>query len=119
MSGFTALDLIDDEPGPERDRKFAAHLDAQVEAFKVMHPLDADSPEEWLSIRAGHLQALTASMHGEGFDNFTNLHEKLQRNLIWLLDELANEIVATSDIVAHMRARKIQAENARKAARAA
>jgi hypothetical protein len=116
MSGFTALDLIDDEPGPERTRKFNAHLDAQCAAFKVLHPQDAESPGEWLAIRAGHLQALTASMNGDGFDRFTNLHEKLQRNLIWLLDELANEIVETIDIAEHMRARKIQAENAKKAA---
>ncbi len=52
-----------------------------------------------LALKTGQLAALTASMIGEGFENFRSMGDSLQHDLLALASNLAHEINAASRVI--------------------
>ena len=48
--------------------------------------------------RINQLAALTATISGEGFDNFTNYDPEVQRSVLWLVHEMACEVEAFNSV---------------------
>lgn len=64
--------------------------------------IDTDPPVATAVTQAGKLSALTCLLNGEGFDVFKCLAETHQRNLIWLIDDLAHEVCAIAQLASDM-----------------
>lgn len=62
-----------------------------------------ESPVDQLTRTAAQLKALTVSMCGEGFENFSNLNPELQGHLLWLADCLADQLKVLSTQVESKR----------------
>lgn len=54
---------------------------------------------DYCSMRAAQLSALTSIISGEGYESFKLFNENVQDNVLWLINELANEVKQLLPIV--------------------
>jgi hypothetical protein len=98
---FTCISRVDFSncSTEERKRRWDSALDAQLEAFETIHPIE--HPFDWATARAAHLQSALSIINGEGFEEFSNCHEDLRRDFVSLMASLSDEIVQTLQIAVH------------------
>lgn len=61
-----------------------------------------DPPCATAVTQAGKLAALTCLMNGDGFDVFDNLAASHKQNIIWLIDDLAHQVLAIAQLACDM-----------------
>jgi hypothetical protein len=55
----------------------------------VTHPMPIF---DYAAMRAEQLHALTQTIMGQGFENFSHCNENIQHNVLWLIQSLAEEL---------------------------
>lgn len=78
----------------------------------IVSDIDTDAPCAAAVTQAGKLRALTVLMNGEGFDVFDSLADPLKRDLIWLLNDLADDVYVLAQLASDLYCmpRKTEAE---------
>lgn len=64
----------------------------------IISRIDTDVPCAAAATLAGKLAAFTCLMNGEGFDVFTSLAESHRRNIVWMIDDLAHEVLVLTEL---------------------
>jgi hypothetical protein len=79
----------------------------------IVSGIDSDHPSAKAVTQASKLSALICLMNADGFDVFNNLADSHKRNLIWLLDDLADEVCALAELASdlHIYPANMEASN--------
>lgn len=70
----------------------AKHITEQSPSSDAQKTMAYNQACNVLALKAGQLAALTTSMVGDGFENFSSLADNLQHDLLALVSDLALEI---------------------------
>ena len=79
----------------------------KFDAYGVSLVIEKDgSAIDYCNMRLAQLTALTAMMHGGGFDAFNSYSDAIKNDALWLVYELANEVDQLMPLVCDQAAKR-------------
>ncbi|MFK4442865.1 hypothetical protein ABH944_002974 [Caballeronia udeis] len=83
--------------------RFGVRVTYDTNGDTVVSSIDCMEPPCARAVtQAGKLSALICLINGEGFDAFESLAKSHKRNVIWMLDDLAHEVLALTEMASDL-----------------
>ena len=96
------MDQLTQTPVVADHAQFGVRVTYDTKGDTIVSKIDLDHPCSKAATQAGKLAAITCLLNGDTLDAFNDLAESHKRNFIWMLDDLAHEVLALTQLASHL-----------------